>query len=279
MGDSFPLSVRSSFLKGVAGMVAPKTGNITIHVGQSDKGNHEFFDILKPCRYAGVVDQAHQLFPFWTAIQNVAAGLMLDKTSIPYRIAMFPAWRKLRSEHLDEAAMWLEKVGLKGHENKYPHQLSGGQQQRTAIAQAMITKPRILGMDEPFSALDEQNREKFQRMLLTLRAENEASEENKANPPFTMMIVTHEINEAIYVGDRVIGFSQNWGWDKSGHLICPGATVVYDKPAPVFNPYEDADYNTFKEQKVEILEQVFGKKDVKESWKEKVEQANVASAT
>jgi ABC-type taurine transport system ATPase subunit len=142
------------------------------------------------------------------------------------------------------------------------------------LAQAMINKPRILLMDEPFSALDEQNREKFQRMLLTLRTENE-KEENKENPPFTMMIVTHEINEAIYVGDRVIGFSQNWNWKEQGYESFPGATVVYNEKAPVFNPYEKADYSTFVDQKADILEKVFGKEKVKESWENKIKAAHV----
>lgn len=268
---------KSIFLKAVAGMIPPKTGKILIHLGKHpEKNEHEFFDIRTPCRYVGVVDQAHQLFPFWNAIENVAAGPMLDRTSIPYRLFAYPAWRKIRKQHLEEASVWLEKVGLKGHEYKLPSQLSGGQQQRVAIAQAMINKPRILLMDEPFSALDEQNREKFQRMLLTLRAENGNSQENKDNPPFTMLIVTHEINEAIYVGNRVIGFSQNWEWQDLGHKSCPGATVVYNQPSPVFNPYEPADYSLFVDQKAEILEKVFGKKDVKGTWKQKVENAQVS---
>jgi len=268
---------KSIFLKAIAGMVPPKTGKILIHIGKNEmEDKHDFVDIRKPCRYVGVVDQAHQLFPFWNAIDNVAAALMLDRTSIPFRIFAYPAWRKLRKQHLEEAAAWLEKVGLKGHEYKMPYQLSGGQQQRVAIAQAMINKPRILLMDEPFSALDEKNREKFQRMLLTLRAENEKTE-NKDNPPFTILIVTHEINEAIYVGDRVIGFSQNWDWQSLNYKTCPGATVVYDEPAPVFNPYEPADYSLFVDQKSAILEKVFGKENVKKSWEEKTRNANLTN--
>jgi NitT/TauT family transport system ATP-binding protein len=266
---------KSVFLKGIAGMVPPKSGEMIIHLGQNKHTQEEFLDIKRPCRYVGVVDQAHQLFPFWNALNNVAAGLMLDRTGIPFRLLAYPFYRKIRKAHLEEAAFWLKKVGLEGSEYKLPHQLSGGQQQRVAIAQAMITKPRILLMDEPFSALDEQNREKFQRMLLTLRAENESTPETRANPPFTMLIVTHEINEAIYVGNRVIGFSTMWPWQDSGYKTYPGATVVYDQPSRVFNPYEEADYSTFKEQKIAILEKVFGKKDVRESWKEKTEQAKV----
>lgn len=266
---------KSIFLKAIAGMVPPKDGKILIHIGKNlHDDSHDFIDIRKPCRYVGVVDQAHLLFPFWNAIENVASSLMLDRTSIPYRIFCYPSWRKLRKQYLEEAAVWLEKVGLKGHEYKLPSQLSGGQQQRVAIAQAMINKPRILLMDEPFSALDEQNREKFQRMLLGLRAENEKPE-NKDNPPFTMLIVTHEINEAIYVGNRVIGFSQNWQWQEKGFASCPGATVVYNEPSPVFNPYAPADYSLFVDQKADILDKVFGKKNVKESWQEKVSKAKI----
>lgn len=238
-------------------------------------GNVKVHDIIKPCRHVGMVFQDKTIFPFWNAIDNVVAGLMLDKTSIPYRLFNYFSWRKERKLHLEKAAHWLEKVGLKGSEYKYPHELSGGMQQRVAIAQAMITEPRILLLDEPFSALDEQNRERQQRLLLTLRAENEAFKAKGEEPPFTFMIVTHEINEAIYVGDRVVGLSQLWDWKSEGYETFPGSKIVYDKPAPVFNPYDSVNYNSFIDQKADILETVFGKKRIKEDWKEKVEQAHV----
>jgi ABC-type nitrate/sulfonate/bicarbonate transport system ATPase subunit len=84
-------------------------------------------------------------------------------------------------------------VGLAGHEGKYPHQLSGGQQQRVAIARSLVLKPRIILMDEPFSALDEPTRYDMQKLIMELWHEVEA----------TVLIVTHSIAEAVYLGDRV----------------------------------------------------------------------------
>lgn len=259
---------KSVLLKGFCGIMPPKKGNFFVRVDQN-----QFIDVVKPNPNVGMVFQDKTVFPFLNAIENVAFGLKLLRTSIPYRIFAYPAWKKLRKAHLAEAAYWIEKVGLKGSEYKYPHELSGGMQQRLAIAQAMITKPRVLAMDEPFSALDEANREKQQRLLLTLRAENEEAKKRGEEPPFTCIIVTHEINEAIYVGDRVVGLSQHWDWKAAGHDTCPGAKIVYDKPAPVFNPYDSVNYSSFIDQKTEILETVFQKSNVKESWREKVEAA------
>ena len=96
------------------------------------------------------------------------------------------------------AMEWIEKVGLSGHENMYPHQLSGGQQQRVALARTLILKPRIILMDEPFSALDEPTRLDMQLLLVDLWVEVEA----------TVLLVTHSIIEAVYLGDCVWIFSQ-----------------------------------------------------------------------
>ena len=93
---------------------------------------------------------------------------------------------------------WIEKVGLSGHQYKYPHQLSGGQQQRVALARTLVLKPRIILMDEPFSALDEPTRLEMQLLLVDLWVEVEA----------TVMLVTHSIIEAVYLGDCVWIFSQ-----------------------------------------------------------------------
>src|SRR5205085_12300761 len=76
-------------------------------------------------------------------------------------------------------------------------------------------------------------------------------------PPYTLMIVTHELNEAIYVGDRVVGLSQYWDWKSEGHEKCPGATVVYDKAAPVFSLKNSRDFERFAGQREEIRRVVF----------------------
>ena len=89
-------------------------------------------------------------------------------------------------------------------------------------------------------------------MLLCLYQENLEAKQRGERPPHTLLIVTHELNEAIYVGDRVVGLSQYWKWEDEGHTACPGATVVYDSVAPVFHPDEPRDFGVFAEQRQEI---------------------------
>jgi NitT/TauT family transport system ATP-binding protein len=118
-------------------------------------------------------------------------------------------------------------------------------------------RPEITLLDEPFGALDEATREELQRMLLTLYLENRQAKERGELPPYTIFIVTHELNEALYVGDRVIGLSQYWNWRDDGNKSFPGATIVYDKKAPLFDPEGVRDYEVFEEQRAEIRQVVF----------------------
>ncbi len=105
----------------------------------------------------------------------------------------------LAEDEIESRAMdWIGKVGLARHADKYPHQLSGGQQQRVALARTLVCRPRIILMDEPFSALDEPTRLEMQRLLVELWQDAEA----------TVLLVTHSIIEAVYLGDRVWIFSQ-----------------------------------------------------------------------
>jgi ABC-type nitrate/sulfonate/bicarbonate transport system ATPase subunit len=135
-----------------------------------------------PGRDRGMIFQKYSSFPHRTVLENVTFGLELDEES-----------RLSRSDREGRAREWIRKVGLGGHERKYPHQLSGGQQQRVAIARSLVLKPQIILMDEPFSALDEPTRLEMQRLIMDLWHEVEA----------TVMIVTHSIAEAVYLGDRV----------------------------------------------------------------------------
>ena len=134
--------------------------------------------------------------------------------------------------------------------------------QRVAIAQALIMKPKIILLDEPFGALDEATREELQAMLLELYNENQQAKDRDESPPYTLLIVTHELNEAIYVGDRLVGFSQNWDWQGEGHTKFPGATVVYDKASPVFGPNETKDVHLFANQRDDIRRVVFSQEIV-----------------
>jgi NitT/TauT family transport system ATP-binding protein len=127
----------------------------------------------------GLVDQKYSLLPHLTVVQNVAFGLKLRSVS--------------RQERRDRAREWVKKVGLQGCEEKYPSELSGGMQQRVSIAATLILGPRILLMDEPFGALDPKIRLRMQELLIQLWNEQEG----------TVFLVTHSVEEAAYLGDRV----------------------------------------------------------------------------
>jgi NitT/TauT family transport system ATP-binding protein len=139
--------------------------------------------VTGPGRDRGMVFQKYSSFPNRTVLRNVTFGLELASSDLG-----------LSRSAMDDLAMgWIRRVGLEGHERKYPHQLSGGQQQRVAIARSLVLKPQIILMDEPFSALDEPTRHDMQRLIMELWHEVEA----------TVFLITHSIAEAVYLGDRV----------------------------------------------------------------------------
>lgn len=243
---------KSTLLRAIVGTHPPRQGRIQMHSHGTPP-----YEVRRPGRDRGIVYQRYSLFPFLTARENVAIGLMLDETSISSRLFRFMQWRRIRRRHLDAAAAFLERVGLEHAVKLYPHEMSGGMCQRVAVAQALIMKPQILLLDEPFGALDEAMREELQRMLLRLHAENLAAKKAGEPPPHTILIVTHELNEAIYVGDRVIGLSQYWNWTDKGHETCPGATVIYDEAAPVSDPDGPRDFEEFNKQRDRIRKAVF----------------------
>jgi NitT/TauT family transport system ATP-binding protein len=134
-----------------------------------------------------MVFQKYSSFPHLTVLQNVAFGMRLNQRKLGFS----------DNDILDQSREWIKKVGLEAHENKYPHQLSGGQQQRVALARTLVLKPKIILMDEPFSALDEPTRLEMQRLVVDLWEKVEA----------TVMLVTHSIVEGVFMGDRVWLFS------------------------------------------------------------------------
>ncbi|MEM7051264.1 MAG: ABC transporter ATP-binding protein [Acidobacteriota bacterium] len=139
--------------------------------------------VTGPGRDRGMIFQKYSSYPHRTVLRNVTFGLELNRDQLA-----------LDRADMDDLAMDLiKRVGLEGHEKKYPHQLSGGQQQRVAIARSLVLKPRILLMDEPFSALDEPTRFDMQRLITDLWHEVEA----------TVFLVTHSLSEAVYLGDRL----------------------------------------------------------------------------
>jgi sulfonate transport system ATP-binding protein len=127
----------------------------------------------------GIVFQDHRLFPWLTASQNILAALRNAPLSTQQK-------REAVAEHV-------ALVGLEGFEHAYPHQLSGGMAQRVAIARGLVNRPRVLLLDEPFGALDALTRGRLQNELQRIWQHER----------ITMILVTHDVDEAIYLADRV----------------------------------------------------------------------------
>lgn len=233
---------KSTLLRAILGTHPPKKGTI--------KAGDHF--ITSPTRDIGIVYQHYSLYDFLTAKENVAFGPMLDRTSIFYRTFCWWKWRAQYKRILEDAEVLLEKVGLKEAVNLYPSEMSGGMRQRCAIAQALIMEPKVLLLDEPFGALDEATREELQLMLLRLYQENLEAKVKGDRPINTILMVTHELTEALYVADRVIGLSQY-----HGNQEMPGATIVFDKASPVFHPDDPRDFGIFFHLKEELRKVVF----------------------
>ena len=162
-----------NLIQGFADVYPPTRGEVLVRERR----------VIGPGRDRGMIFQMYSSFPHRTVLENVTFGLELNQDEL----------RLSRSEREARAHEWVKKVGLAGHEYKYPHQLSGGQQQRVAIARTLVLAPQIILMDEPFSALDEPTRYDMQRLIMELWREVET----------TVIIITHSIAEAVYLGDRV----------------------------------------------------------------------------
>ena len=160
---------KTTLLKIIAGLLAPNQGEVYVN-GQI---------VSEPGPDRAFVFQDFALMPWASVLRNVAFGLELRKVA--------------KSEREDIARKYIKDVGLDGFENSFPHELSGGMRQRVGLARALSVDSPVLLMDEPFSAVDEQTRRKFQEDLLQL-----VKEESK-----TFIFVTHSIEEAVYVSDQV----------------------------------------------------------------------------
>jgi NitT/TauT family transport system ATP-binding protein len=160
--------------------------------------------ITGPGMDRGMVFQDYACFENRTVIDNVAFGL--ECRGIP------------KKERHEQALEWIGKVGLNPIKDalKYPHQLSGGMRQRVAIARTLILKPRIILMDEPFGALDPATRHNMQDLLVALWKEVQA----------TVFFVTHDVSEAVFLGDRVFIFSNAPGTILQKFFVMPP-----DKPS------------------------------------------------
>ena len=161
---------KTTLLRIVQGLVRLDSGTILVD-GKRVEG---------PGRDRGFVFQQATLLPWRTARQNIEFGLELQKVD--------------RAARTRRARELLELVGLGAAGEQFPHQLSGGMQQRIGLARALAIDPAILLMDEPFSALDAQNREVLQQELLRIQRSTGK----------TILFVTHDLDEAIYLSDRII---------------------------------------------------------------------------
>lgn len=168
---------KSTLLRIVAGLDFPSTGSVLLD-GKPVEG---------PGADRGMVFQSYTLFPWLTVEENIRFGLR--------ERGLGAAEQKERSDD------FIAKVGLRGFEQHYPKQLSGGMQQRTAIARALANDPRILLLDEPFGALDNQTRVLMQELLLGIW---ESARK-------TVLFVTHDIDESIFMASRVAVFSARPG--------------------------------------------------------------------
>jgi NitT/TauT family transport system ATP-binding protein len=189
-------SGKSTLLNVVAGLLQPQLGEVEVF-GERLSGIN---------RHAGYLFQQDALLPWRNVLDNVMLGLVFRGVS--------------RGEASRLARRWIERVGLAGFEDRFPHLLSGGMRKRVAIAQSWIVDPRILLMDEPFSALDVQTRQIMETELLDLWQESRR----------TVLFITHDLEEAIALADRVIVLSAG-----------PAARIKGDYPVTLARPRDVAE--------------------------------------
>jgi NitT/TauT family transport system ATP-binding protein len=182
---------KSTLLNVAAGLLAPSSGQVLVH-GVPLAGLNA---------RAGYMFQSEALMPWRNAIDNVTAGLEFRGVA--------------KAEARSRAKEWLERVGLAGFEDRYPHQLSGGMRKRVSLAQMLILDPELLLMDEPFSALDVQTRSLMENELLELWSANRKS----------VLFITHDLEEAIALSDRVVVLS-------AGPASRPIGECAIDLPRP-----------------------------------------------
>jgi NitT/TauT family transport system ATP-binding protein len=205
---------KSTFLKIVNGLLLATAGEIKLH--RVAKGRED-----------AMVFQDAALFPWYSVLDNVAYGLVCAGAS--------------RKEARKRAEPYIDLVGLQGFADKYPYQLSGGMQQRANLARALAVDAAILLMDEPFAALDAQTREVMQAELL--RIWNAAKK--------TVLFVTHQIDEAVYLSDRVVVMAARPGRIVADITIdLPRPRALSVKRTPEFARYEEQIWRLIQRDRV-----------------------------
>lgn len=208
---------KTTLLTMMAGFEQPTEGEILV----DDK------PIGKPTWQRSIVFQDYALFPWMTVKENISFGLEMKK---------IPA-----SERQDIIQRNIQLVGLKGFEHRFPHQLSGGMKQRVSIARALAVDPKVLLMDEPFAALDAQNRAQMQNEMGRILANSDPSQRK------TMILVTHSIEEAIILSDRIVVLTRRPGRVK--------ADLMVDLPRP--RNEEDPEFLALKRRIRELIHDEF----------------------
>lgn len=168
---------KSTLLRMVAGLLAPSVGTVRV----------DDAPVTSPRPDIAMVFQRAALLPWRSVLDNVLLPVELR--------------RERTAKYRDRAHALLELVGLQGFERQLPHELSGGMQQRVALCRSLLTEPRVMLMDEPFSALDALTREELSVELQRIHMELHA----------TILFVTHSIDEAVLLADRVVVLSERPG--------------------------------------------------------------------
>lgn len=181
---------KSTLLRLIAGLDRPDSGEVFVN----DQPVHG------PGKDRGMVFQKYTSFPWLTVADNIAYGLKINSA---------PAEKRK-----EVVAQLIQDIGLSGFESAYPETLSGGMQQRVAIARTLALRPAVILMDEPFGALDAQTRSEMQQLLLKVWDETAS----------TILFVTHDVEEAIYLADRIFIMSAHPG------TIVEDLQVPFDRP-------------------------------------------------